>query len=104
MQLSLAVLFRALGGAPGITVEASSPRETVLKRSFWQQLAGSSQQLSVAWTDPENLRLPETLSTFPEVEMNQELYRWLAVLAAVSAPMQHWSHDHRRCTLKSLSD
>src|SRR5699024_8059358 len=104
MQHSLAVLFRALGGAPGITVEASSPRETVLKRSFWQQLAGSSQQLSVAWTDPENLRLPETLSTFPEVELNQELYRWLAVLAAVSGPMQHWANDNQRWTQQLLSE
>ena len=98
MQRSLAVLFRALGGAAGISVEASSARKMVLRRSLIQQVAGSSQQLSVAWADAENLRLPASLAVYPDPELNRDLYRWLALLAATSDKMRHWGRDNQRWT------
>lgn len=102
MQRSLAVLFRALGGAAGVAVEASSERQMVLRRSLVQQIAGSSQQLAVAWADAENLRLPASLAVYPDVELNQDLYRWLALLAATSDKMRHWGRDNQRWTKNLL--
>lgn len=98
MQRPLAVLFRALGGASGVGVEAASARELMLRRSLLQQVAGTCKQLPVAWCDANNLRLPSSLAVYPESRLNQELYRWLALLAAQSGPMRHWAHDNQRWT------
>ncbi len=102
MQRSLAVLFRALGGASGVAVEASSARKMVLRRSLIQQVAGSSQQLAVAWADAENLRLPASLAVYPDPALNRDLYRWLALLAATSDKMRHWGRDNQRWTKNLL--
>jgi nitric oxide reductase NorD protein len=98
MQRPLAVLFRALGGASGVGVEAASARELMLRRSLMQQVAGTCKQLPVAWCDANNLRLPSSLAVYPDAALNKELYRWLALLAAQSGPMRHWARDNQRWT------
>ena len=102
MQRSLAVLFRALGGASGVELAAASARELLLRRSLLQQVAGTCQQAPVAWCDPGNLRLPASLAVFPDVALNRELYRWLALLAAHAGPMRHWGRDNQRWTAELL--
>lgn len=102
MQRPLALLFRALGGASGVGVEAASTRDLVLRRNLLQQVAGTCQQLPVAWCDASNLRLPPSLAVYPEVALNQDLYRWLALLAAQAGPMRHWARDNQRWTQELL--
>lgn len=102
MQRSLALLFRALGGAAGVSVDAASARELLVRRNLVQQVAGTCQQLPVAWCDSNNLRLPASLAVYPQVALNQELYRWLALLAAQSGPMRHWARDNQRWTQQLL--
>ena len=82
MQRPLSLLFRAMGGASGVGVEAASARDMLVRRNLLQQVAGTCKQLPVAWCDASNLRLPQSLAVYPEVSLNQDLYRWLALLAA----------------------
>ncbi len=98
MQRPLSLLFRAMGGASGVGVEAASARDLLLRRNLLQQVAGTCKQLPVAWCDASNLRLPQSLAVYPEVSLNQDLYRWLALLAAQAGPMRHWAHDNQRWT------
>ena len=39
---------------------------------------------------------------FPEVALNEELYRWLALLAAQAGQMRHWGRDNQRWTQQLL--
>ncbi|MBK3869513.1 VWA domain-containing protein [Pseudomonas stutzeri] len=98
MQRPLSLLFRAMGGASGVGVEAASARDLLLRRNLLQQVAGTCRQLPVAWCDVSNLRLPQSLAVYPEVSLNQDLYRWLALLAAQAGPMRHWARDNQRWT------
>ncbi|MBC3372930.1 VWA domain-containing protein [Pseudomonas sp. SWRI92] len=101
-QRSLQVLFRATGGARHQGVEAASDRELLVRRNLLQQIAGTCKQVPLAWCDGDNLRLPASLAAFPDVGLNEELYRWLALLAAQSGPMTHWGRDNQRWTLAVL--
>jgi len=101
-QRALALLFRAMGGAAKQGVEAASERDLLLRRSVLQQIAGTYKQVPLAWCDGRNLRLPGHLAVFPDAGLNEELYRWLALLAAQSGPMRHWGRDNQRWTLALL--
>ncbi|KAB0520125.1 nitric oxide reductase activation protein NorD [Pseudomonas brassicacearum] len=101
-QRSLQVLFRATGGAPHLGVEAVSDRDLLLRRNLLQQIAGTCKQVPLACCDGDNLRLPASLAAFPDVGLNEELYRWLALLAAQSGPMKHWGRDNQCWTLAVL--
>ncbi|WHS57877.1 nitric oxide reductase activation protein NorD [Pseudomonas sp. G2-4] len=97
-QRSLQVLFHATGGSRQLGVEAVSDRELLLRRNLLQQIAGTCKQVPLACCDGDNLRLPASLAAFPDVGLNEELYRWLALLAAQSGPMKHWGRDNQRWT------
>lgn len=101
-QRPLALLFRAMGGASGMGVEAASDRALLLRRNVLQQIAGTCKQVPLAWCDENTLRLPSSLAVFPEVALNEELYRWLALLAAQAGPMSHWGRDNQRWTQRLL--
>lgn len=97
-QRSLALLFRALGGASGISLEAASERDLLLRRNLLMRLAGTCRQAPLASCDGNRLRLPSSLAVFPKAALNLELYRWLALLAAHAGPMTHWARDNQRWT------
>mgnify|MGYP000274193826 FL=1 len=81
-QLTLSILFRALGGDAGLRIEAATPRDYYTRRSFLQKVASSHNQVELAWKDGETLRLPERLALFPDKELNRKLYIWLSALAS----------------------
>ncbi|QDH65964.1 nitric oxide reductase activation protein NorD [Pseudomonas azotoformans] len=97
-QRSLAVLFRALGGASGIALEAASERDLLLRRNLLMRIAGTCKHAPLASCDGNRLRLPSSLAVYPTVALNRELYRWLALLAAHAGPMNHWARDNQRWT------
>ncbi|MBY8950093.1 nitric oxide reductase activation protein NorD [Pseudomonas sp. SH10-3B] len=97
-QRSLTVLFRALGGASGIALEAASERDLLLRRNLLMRIAGTCKQAPLASCDGNRLRLPSSLAVYPTVALNLELYRWLALLAAHAGPMTHWARDNQRWT------
>ncbi len=82
------VLFRALGGSGALQVKAAEATAFKVRRNWLQRLAGSQQEVELAWYDEDTLRLPPQLSPFPERNLNRELYLWLAALAACA---QHHS-------------
>jgi nitric oxide reductase NorD protein len=84
MRQPAAVMFRALGGEGGLRVEAATETGHGARRSFMQRIAGSGQQVELAWRDEETLRLPIRIAWFGERELNRQLYLWLAALAANS--------------------
>lgn len=103
VQRTLGLLFRAMGGGPGVGVAAAAGRDLLLRRNLLQQVAGTCRQLPVAWSDASNLRLPPNLAVYPEAELNRELYRWLALLAAQAGPMRHWGRDNQRWAKELLA-
>jgi nitric oxide reductase NorD protein len=100
----IGVMFRALGGDPGLRIEAATPRDYYMRRTFLQKLAGTHQQMELSWRDEECLRLPERLAVFQTAELNKYLYIWLAALAAQqSTPFTHWFRDNQQLTLDVLT-
>lgn len=95
-QNALALLFRAMGGGHEASLEAAQARQMLVKRTFLQKIAGTAQQLTVAWRDAQSVRLPPSIAVYPEQRLNQELYRWLAILSAHAGPMRHWGQDNQR--------
>ena len=103
VQRRVGVLFRALGGAPGMRIEAASPRQMQLRRSLLQKVAGTCQHLPVAWREENSLRLPEQLDVFAEPALNTELYLWLAMLAAhTPQQLRHWGRDNQQAVADLL--
>ncbi|MFC2973007.1 nitric oxide reductase activation protein NorD, partial [Azotobacter bryophylli] len=51
VQRTLGLLFRAMGGGPGVGVAAAAGRDLLLRRNLLQQVAGTCRQLPVAWSD-----------------------------------------------------
>lgn len=101
---SVGVVFRALGGDVIKRVEAASAREYLSRRTFLQKISGENQQISLAWQDEESLRLPESLAVFPSVELNRDLYIWLAVLAANhQKKFSHWAIDNQQLVVDVLT-
>ena len=103
-QLSLSILFRALGGDPGLRIEAATPRDYYTRRSFLQKVASSHNQVELAWKDGETLRLPERLALFPDEALNRKLYIWLSALASQQIDeFSSWFVDNQRLTATVLA-
>ena len=101
---SLGMVYRALGGETVKRVEAANAQDYLVRRSFLQKIAGTNQQVSLAWQDDESLRLPETLAIFPSTELNYDLYIWLTVIAAQhSGQFQHWAIDNQQLVVDVLT-
>ncbi|WP_424830708.1 nitric oxide reductase activation protein NorD [Ruegeria sp.] len=78
----LAVLFRGLGGSPGVELRPVSP-EVSRHRLGWRRSLGTEAELMPrASFDGEVLRLPDRLAVFPAREANGALYVWLAAAVA----------------------
>lgn len=103
-QRALGLLYRAMGGAAGNSVEAASERELLLRRNLLQQIAGTCRHAPLACYDGQHLHLPASLAVFADRHLNEELYRWLALLAARAEPMRHWGRDNQRWTRALLAD
>lgn len=100
----IGVLFRALGGEAGLRIDAATPRDYYMRRTLLQKIAGTHEQVELAWRDQEALRLPEELSLFSSAQLNKYLYLWLAALAAQQAQgFNNWFVDNQSLTLKVIA-
>ncbi len=83
MRPSLTVLFRALGGPPGVEID-ESPAEASDHRLSVKRKLGTYRELAPrARFDGERLRLPPDVTAFPDPALNRGVYLWLAGLGAV---------------------
>ncbi|WP_170403317.1 nitric oxide reductase activation protein NorD [Ruegeria arenilitoris] len=78
----LAVLFRGLGGSPGVELRPVSPEVSRHRLSWRRKLATEVELMPRASFDGEVLRLPDRLAVYPLREANGALYVWLAAAAA----------------------
>lgn len=86
LRPSVTLLFRALGGRPGVELVASPATVSRHRRGFAAHLAQARVQEHVASFDGDTLRLPPVMDAFPTAALNRAAYLWLAALAAVSRP------------------
>ncbi|WP_022963840.1 nitric oxide reductase activation protein NorD [Halopseudomonas pelagia] len=78
----LAMVFRALGGDPGLVIKAATERALKPPRHWLEKIAGTGRQYALAWRDEDSVRLPPVIQAYPERELNRDLYLWLIALAS----------------------
>ena len=81
---SLTVLFRALGGAPGVELSEASATLVRHRRPLRRKLGAEREHEWVARFDGERLALPPFFAVFPDVALNRAAYFWLTAFAACS--------------------
>ncbi len=94
MKKTAGMLFRALGGDPGLELRAASLEKHHSRRTLMEKIAGTGQRLPLASLAPQALYLPGESAFFPQSELNARLYLWLAGMAAVYAHHGHWLADN----------
>lgn len=83
---SLAVLFRALGGKPGVELAEAAPTLVQHRQVTHRKLGAERDRQCIARYDGEKLVLPPVMEVFPEAALNRAAFFWLTALAAVSDP------------------
>lgn len=81
---SLAVLFRALGGAAGVELGEAPATLARHRRPLRRKLGAERDREWVAGYDGERLFLPPVMAAFPEAGLNRAAYFWLVALAALA--------------------
>jgi len=81
---SLAVLFRALGGAPGVELAEVAPSVVQHRQRMRRKLGAERDREWVARFDGERLALPPVMDAFPDPDLNRAAFFWLTALAAVT--------------------
>ncbi|WP_299818777.1 VWA domain-containing protein [uncultured Roseibium sp.] len=82
VRVSLAVLFRALGGAGGVEIGAAPATASRHRRGTLRTIGDTRQLEHLASFDGERLRLPPVMDVFPAADLNRAAYLWLAAMAA----------------------
>ncbi|MDX2482792.1 MAG: VWA domain-containing protein [Pseudodonghicola sp.] len=85
---SLAMLFRALGGAAGVELAEAAATVVRHRQPLRRKLGAEQDREWVAQYDGERLSLPPIIAAFPETRLNRAAYFWLTALAAVSSPSE----------------
>lgn len=83
---SLAVLFRALGGAAGVELGEAPATPMQHRRPLRRKLGAGQERHWVASFDGERLNLPPVIAAFPDAALNRAAYFWLTALAACTEP------------------
>ncbi|GGC23272.1 NorD nitric oxide reductase activation protein [Marivita lacus] len=83
---SLAVLFRALGGAAGVELAEAAPTLARHRRPLRRKLGAERDREWIAGFDGERLTLPPFLAAFPDPALNRTAYFWLTAMAAKGLP------------------
>ncbi|HSG23626.1 MAG TPA: nitric oxide reductase, partial [Azonexus sp.] len=104
VEKTVGILFRALGGDPGLKVAAATGEAHGARRKWLQRIAGSGEKQALARRDAETLRLPPEITAFPEKSLNRDLYLWLAAIAASDVvPNAPWFIRNQRASQAALA-
>lgn len=82
VRQSLAVLFRAMGGAAGVELAEVAPTLARHRRPLRRRLGAERDREWVASFDGERLCLPPFIAAFPDSTLNRSAYFWLTAMAA----------------------
>ncbi len=103
VRLGVGVMFRALGGDGGLQVDGATTTRHGARRNLLQRIAGTNRRVELAWRDEHSLRLPVSIDSFPTLELNRDLYLWLAALAVADGQTEEsWFIRNQRLTLETL--
>lgn len=102
MEKRIGLLYRAAGGASSTRLTSASAITHAGPRAWLQRLAGSGQRAALPRLDTQVLALPPELAVFPSTALNQDLYLWLAAMAAVFESTGDWLADNRAATARAL--
>ncbi|MBI4696920.1 MAG: nitric oxide reductase [Gammaproteobacteria bacterium] len=104
-EKTLGVLYRALGGDPGVRVAAVGATRHGARRRLLSRIAGTDEKAARAAIDGEALRLPPEIAVFRAPALNRDLYLWLVALAAHygTAPRVPWIVANQQATLAALA-
>lgn len=83
---SLAMLFRAMGGAPGVELGEAAPTLARHRRPLHRKLGAERDREWITRFDGERLALPPFIAAFPDTALNRAAYFWLTAMAAKSTP------------------
>lgn len=103
MEKTLGIVFRGLGGDPGLRMQQTTAERHGARRSWLARMAGSADKTHFAGIDGASLNLPERIALFPNAELNRDLYLWLAALAAHDVPDGEWIVRNQRATVVALA-
>ncbi|MDD5027875.1 MAG: VWA domain-containing protein [Rhodoferax sp.] len=102
MKKTIGIVFRAAGGSAAVRMAPASAQTVGGQRHWLQKLAGTGRRADCAQLEPDVLALPGTLAVFDDVQLNRDLYLWLAMLSAFYQPSGHWVSDNLRATQCTL--
>ena len=94
VQRTLALMFRAAGGAHAVRLSPASERRVGGARDWVQRVAGTGTHASTGRLEPEALSLPPRIAVHADPALNRGLYLWLAALAAHIEPTGDWIADN----------
>ncbi len=93
---ALGVLFRGLGGEPGVEIKAAGEETSTHRRSWRRRLAREAERVKAARFDGSTLFLPQKIDHFPDADLNRKFFLWLAALAVAAKPAQEAPADPLR--------
>lgn len=84
VRTSLAMHFRALGGAANVDIGEAPVLRAAHKRSLRRRITLGAESAARPSYDSERLRLPAVISCFGSPELNKAAYLWLGTTAALA--------------------
>lgn len=81
---TLGVVFRGLGGDPGIAIRPAPSTVSTHRRRLRQRLGSEAEAMVRARIDGDSLFLPSVIDVFADVQLNQRLYVWLAAWSSAA--------------------
>jgi nitric oxide reductase NorD protein len=83
VRISLAVLYRALGGMAGVELSEAPAQLVQHRRTLRRRVAVERDKNYIASFDGMGLRLPPVMDYFDDAGLNRAAYFWLTALAAL---------------------
>ncbi|MFH7043392.1 nitric oxide reductase activation protein NorD [Paucibacter sp. JuS9] len=102
VERSAGLLFRAAGGPPGVRLVPAGAARSGGTRDWLQRLAGSGLRAERPQLDADTLALPPRIAVHAELQLNRDLYLWLAALAAAYQPSHGWIADNLAASARAL--
>ncbi|MCU7940861.1 MAG: VWA domain-containing protein [gamma proteobacterium symbiont of Bathyaustriella thionipta] len=107
----LGIFFRALGGDNALRIVESTATQHFAKRNWKHRVAGTGKYVELSWQDEDTLHLPKQICTFPDTDLNKDLYYWLAAInahtlenpSAKARGLQGWFTYSQNLTLEVLA-
>ncbi|WP_417598276.1 nitric oxide reductase activation protein NorD [Pararhodobacter oceanensis] len=84
IRRSLAMMFRALGGAPQVEFTEAPAVVARHRRPHLRRLATERDKIFQPAFDGERLRLPPRIEAYPDPALNRAVYFWLVAMAALA--------------------